>query len=116
MGHGIILSASCGSLAYLASWGAGLYLLAQCVFFGQARPKATWFVLWVCIWPAFVSGLLVTLAPLPPIWALGRIGIFAPFLWLISVYQFRKGCARRKPHGSPNVPQDETVWPPAPRL
>ena len=108
------------ALVYLASWGAGLYLLFQCILLKpQWSRERNWIVTWVWVWPVFLVSLIVTFAPLPPVWVTGRIGIFAPFLWLFSLYIFRKNrLAERRTRANVaqplDAPQDETVWPPAP--
>ena len=108
------------ALVYLASWGAGLYLLFQCILLKrQWSRERNWIVTWVWVWPVFLASLIVTFAPLPPVWVTGRIGIVAPFLWLFSLYIFRKNrLAECRTHAKVvqplDAPQDEAVWPPAP--
>jgi len=117
---------------YLLSWIANIYLLVQLILRIRTKRKPqSWTVLWFLVWPLFLSGLLLFFISLdrPPsvVQAAGSIGtFFAPLLWIIAFFLFRKSVAKDKRQETFDQAEFESqyildirhhndVWPPPPR-
>lgn len=120
------------ALLYLLSWIANIYLFVQLViWFRTKRKPQSWAILWFLVWPLFLFGLLLFFISVdrPPSveQAAGSIGtFFAPLLWIIAFFSFRKSVAKDKRQKTFDQTEFESqyildirhhddVWPPPPK-